>query len=143
VAIARLDANLGVGRARATSLAIGAVAGCTLVAAVDPSDSGTYPSCPTQALLGFDCPACGTLRGVHAITRGRLGDALSHNVLLLVAVPVGLLVWWRWVRAAAGRPVVARPLPAWVVPVAVSVALAFTVLRNLDVTALHWLDSAA
>ncbi len=143
-----LGRRLGPERAVPASMAIGAVAGCALVALVDPNEGGRYPTCPTRALLGIDCPACGTLRGLHALSRGRVGLALDHNVLLALAVPVGLVVWWSWVRSALGLPVraVAAPgwtVPRWIVPVTVTVAVAFTVLRNLPVASLEWLGSGA
>jgi hypothetical protein len=132
---------LGSDRRTAATLAAGAVAGCALLVAVDPHEGGRYPSCPTQVLLGIDCPACGTLRGVNRLLHGDLAGALSHNVLLLLAVPLGLAAWWGWVRAAAGRPVPARALPRWAVPAAVVVAVAFTAARNLALPGLEWLDS--
>lgn len=118
-------------RRRAASLAVGAVAGCALLAVVDPSEPGRYPVCPTAALLGLDCPACGTLRGVHALARGRPLAALDHNVLLAVAVPVALLVWWQLVRRAAGRPAAEPSWPRWATPVAIFVAAVFGIVRNV------------
>jgi hypothetical protein len=138
-----LSRHLGTERAVSASMAIGAVCGCALVALVDPGDGGPYPTCPTRALLGIDCPACGTLRGLHALSRGRLGEALDHNVLLLVAVPIGAVVWWRWLRAAAGRPPRAVTLPRGALPVVVAVATVFAICRNLPLQGLSWLDSAA
>lgn len=135
--------DVPVERATAATLAVGAVCGCALVALVDPGESSAYPACPTRALLGIDCPACGTLRGLHALTRGQLGRALDHNVLLLLAVPVGLVAWWGWVRGALGRPVRPVTTPRWAVPALVVVAVAFTALRNVDVAALSWLASSA
>lgn len=130
-------------RATAASLAIGALCGCALVALFDPSDTSAYPSCPTRTLLGIDCPACGTLRGLHALSHGQVGQALDHNALLVLAVPIGLVAWWGWVRGAVGRRTRPITLPAWAGPMLVVVALAFTVLRNLDVEALAWLGSSA
>lgn len=130
-------------RRTAAALAVGAVAGCALLAVVDPNEPGRYPSCPTRALLGIDCPACGTLRGVHALLHGDVGAALGHNLLLLLAVPVGLAAWWGWVRTALGQPP-RHPSgwPAWAVGAAVVMAVAFTVVRNTGLAGLGWLDSA-
>jgi len=130
-----------VGRATAAKLAVGSLAACAVVALVDPDQPGRYPPCPTSALLGFDCPACGTLRGVHALSRGRIASALDHNLLLALAVPVGLVAWWGWVRIAAGRPPWRVAWPRWALPVVVVIAVAFTVARNLPVDGLAWLAS--
>ncbi len=131
------------GRAGAAALAGGAVAGGALVALVDPNEPGHYPGCPTQTLLGLDCPACGVLRGVHALARGDVVGALDHNLLLLAAVPVALLCWWGWIRVAVGRPGPPTRWPTWAPLVAVVLAAAFAVARNLPVGDLAWLGSAA
>ena len=138
-----LSRRLAPERAAPASLALGAVCACALIALVDPNEGGRYPTCPTQALLGIDCPACGTLRGLHALSRGQVGRALDHNLLLLLAVPIGVVVWCRWVRGAAGRPVRPVHVPTWVLPASVLVAATFAVLRNLDIGALSWLGSGA
>ena len=140
--LAALEARLGEARALPATLAAGAVCAGALIALVDP-EGGAYPACPTRALLGVDCPACGTLRGLHALSRGRVAEALDHNLLLVLAVPLGLVAWWGWVRAAAGAPVVNRPVSRWAIGLAVVVAVAFAVLRNLSLGGLDWLDSAA
>lgn len=141
--LAALDRRLGEGRAVPASLALGAVCAGAVVALVDPDGGGPFPTCPTRALLGVDCPVCGTLRGMHALSRGRLVEALDHNLLLLVAVPVGLVAWWGWVRAAVGTPVPARTEPRWAIGVAIVVAAAFGVVRNLPLEGLGWLGSGA
>jgi hypothetical protein len=128
-------------RATAAGLAAGAVLGCTALALVDPSEPGRYPLCPTRALLGVDCPACGTLRGLHALLRGRPLDALGHNVLLAVAVPVGLVVWFGWLRAALGGPAQTWSVPRWALPTLAVVAVAFAVLRNVPIAPFSWLHS--
>jgi hypothetical protein len=142
VPLAALEARLGEARALPATLATGAVCAGALVALVDP-EGGAYPTCPTRALLGVDCPACGTLRGLHALARGRVSEALDHNLLLLLAVPLGVVAWFGWVRAAAGAPMATRAVPRWAIALAVVVAIAFAVLRNLSLGGLEWLDSGA
>lgn len=129
-------------RVVAASLAAGAAAACAVLAVVDPNQPGHYPACPTSALLGLDCPACGALRAVHALTHGDVVRALDHNVLLLAALPVALLTWWAWARVAAGRPAPAPRWPSWAGPTAIMVAAMFAVVRNLPIDALRWLDAA-
>jgi hypothetical protein len=131
-------------RATAAKLAASALGACALVAAVDPDGGGPYPTCPTRALLGVDCPVCGTLRGTHALLRGRVAEALDHNLLLLVAVPLAVVAWLGWVATAAGRrtPWHLR-IPAWGVWAVAVLALAYAVARNLPVDALGGLASDA
>lgn len=131
------------GRRQAALLAGGALAGCALLAVADPDDGGPYPTCPTRALLGVDCPACGTLRGVHAALRGRLVEALDHNLLLLVALPVVGVVWLGWLAQAIGATAPLRRLPRWAVPAGVALAIVFGIARNLPGDRLGWLASSA
>lgn len=129
-------------RAVAAWTAAGTLAAAAVVALVDPNQPGRYPSCPTRLLTGLDCPACGTLRGLHELSRGHIAAALDHNVLLLAAVPLGLWLWFRWARTATtGTPAPAVVYPRWVMPVMVTVAVTFTVARNLSIPALTWLDA--
>ena len=128
---------------QAAVLAAGALGGCTMLALFDPNDGGPYPACPTQALLGIDCPACGTLRGLHALLRGRVGTALDHNVLLVAAVPLAVAALVLTVLPLAGRPRRALVIPRWAVVIAAVVALTFGVVRNLGIGVLSGLDSGA
>lgn len=54
----------------------------------DPSTSAIFPPCPTNALTKLHCPGCGTLRALHALLRGDLGEALSQNALAVVFIPI-------------------------------------------------------
>lgn len=106
----------------------------------DPHVQGSWGVCPT-ALLGFDCPACGSLRAVYHLTNVDLLAAASSNLLLVLFAPVGLLLWLRrargaWLGGAASRPLHV-PSAGWVL-VAITV-VAFTIARNLPPGA--WLHS--
>lgn len=115
-------------------LAAGAagLAACAVLAVRDPNQQGSYGFCPFKAATGLDCPGCGVLRGVHALTQGDVAQAVGLNALLIVLVPAAIWGWFRWVRAAAqGRtfPGLALTRPATIaVIVAVTV---FWVARNL------------
>ena len=123
-------------------LAAGALAALGSVAlhVRDPHEPGSWGICPT-ALLGLDCPGCGSLRAVHELTHGQLAAAASSNLLLVLAIPVVAVLWIRrlavtWVHGSLAPP--ATP-PAWVWGVLLVVMTVFTVLRNLPVGA--WLHS--
>jgi hypothetical protein len=120
-----------------------AVAGCALLAAVDPDRSGIFPECPTRLLLGMDCPACGTLRGLHALLRGRVLEALDHNVLLIVAVPLAIVLLLGRVAPLVGRPARAVAIQPRLQVVLIGVAVAFAITRNLPFSAVAVLGSGA
>jgi hypothetical protein len=133
------------GRLRSVRIAglAGLAAATAYVGLVDPSDGGAYPVCPSQALFGIDCPACGGLRGTHALLNGNVVGALDHNLLLplLLALPAAALALW--LLPLAGRPSPRVRLPRWSLVAAGAVAAVFTVLRNLPVAALEFLASGA
>ena len=51
------------------------------------------------ALLGVQCPGCGSLRGVHDLATGQVAEAVGHNALLVPVLAV--LVWWWAAQVAA------------------------------------------
>ena len=101
----------------------------------DPHASGSWGACPS-ALLGFWCPGCGGLRGVHDLTDLRLADAASSNLLLVLAAPVVVVLLGRWALDAwTGReraPLADRTRMILVTLLLASLAV-FTVARNLPV----------
>lgn len=112
--------------------AIGGLAACGYVYAVDPSEPGHFPPCPLKTFTGLDCPFCGGLRGTHELLHGNLAAAVDYNALTtLFVIPVTLLLLIAWtVQRWRGEEFKIR------IPVPVSVALvtavlAFTVVRNV------------
>lgn len=119
------------------------VAGAALAAAtalwfVDPN-THRLALCPLHEITGLWCPFCGSTRASHALLHGQLGTALHDNALFVVALPLLVLLWWRW-RSAALRPD-SRVLPRPVFWAGLAVVLAFGVFRNLP--AGHWLAPPA
>jgi hypothetical protein len=122
-----------------------AVAGTAALAVGNP-DATHVPLCPLKAATGLDCPLCGGLRAVHALTRFRLGEALDHNALFTLSVPFLIVGWVVWMHDAAtrgrdGRIGPRRSAPTWAFPALVAVLVAFGVARNLP--GLAWLGSSA
>jgi hypothetical protein len=108
-----------------------------LVTVRDPHANGSYGVCPLYALTGVWCPACGGLRATHDLAHGDLAGAWSMNPLWVLAVPLVVVLWGRWVaRSALGRRT--EPAPAWLAWVVLAVVVGFGVLRNLPATA-PWL----
>lgn len=111
---------------------VAGAAGCTLLALVDPNQPGRYPLCPFRALTSLPCPACGSLRGMHALLRGDVVGAAGFNVLLLIALPAVIYAWLVWASTQVGGPALPRPrLQPGLQWGLLAVALTFGVLRNL------------
>lgn len=111
------------------------VASTAYVGAVDPGQPGHYPLCPLRAIFGVDCPGCGGLRCVHALTRGDVAAAADFNLLAVVLLPVAVAAWLVWFRRAwTGTSPALTPARQRLRPLApmvlVVVMLAFAVVRN-------------
>ena len=124
------------------AVAAAAAGGCAAIWLADLTVAGgVLPVCPTKALLGIDCPGCGSLRMIHSLLHLDVSAAVRFNALGVVAVV--LLVWayamWAYGRAV-GRPMRGWQHLRWSAPVALVLTLAWFALRNLPFepfTALH------
>lgn len=115
---------------------IAATAACGYVRAIDPNSPGHYPTCPFLAVSGLFCPGCGTLRAIHALTHGDLGEAVGLNVFTVSMLPLLSFLWLRWavasLRDRPSRTRAADPRLIWLLLVAIIV---FWVVRNLPLGA--------
>ena len=128
-------------RQRSVPFALGApllvAASTTLVCAAtwvaDPTTpGGPLPLCPTKALLGIDCPGCGSARMLYSLMHGNGVAAARFNALGVVAVV--LLVWayaaWTYGRLT-GRPVRGWQHQRWAATVTLVLVTGWFVVRNL------------
>ncbi len=99
---------------------------------VDPATSVMMPKCPFKLLTGFDCPACGSQRTLHALLHGELGKALSFNPFLVISLPyvtaVAVTTFGRREWCVRWR---ARVLHPKVVSLYVVLIMAWWILRNM------------
>jgi hypothetical protein len=127
-----------------TPLAVAATAGagCLALAVWNPGDHGV-PICPTKWVTGLDCPLCGGMRAVAQLTRGHIGRAADHNLLVAALAPVAVIWWLMWWQAdRRGRPMPRLRVGRVGWTAIVAVAVAFTVVRNLHTGGFpHWLNS--
>jgi Protein of unknown function (DUF2752) len=83
---------------------------CAAVWVGDPTTpGGPLPVCPTKALLGIDCPGCGSARMLYSLMHGNLVAAARFNALGLVAL---VLLVWAYAAWSYGR-VTGRRIPGW------------------------------
>lgn len=121
-------------RLRTPLLTVATLAAATVALHVrDPHVTHSWGVCPLYATTGIYCPGCGGLRGVNDLTNGHLGQAVSSNLLLVLAMPFAAAFFARWAYGAwTGREVRAIPaMPKPVVVTLIGLALVFTVVRNL------------
>lgn len=50
-----------------------------------------FPKCPFYSATHFYCPGCGSQRAIHQLLHGNVFQAASHNLLLVLSVPI--LLW--------------------------------------------------
>ena len=114
-------------------VAAASAAVCTGIWLGDPTTpNGPIPVCPTKALLGIDCPGCGSMRMLYSLMHGDLSAAARFNALGLVAVV--LLIWtycvWTYGRVT-GQRIRGWQRNRWASVVTLSLVAAWLVMRNL------------
>lgn len=92
--------------------------------------------CPLRLTTGLDCPGCGATRMAAALLHGDLGSALQYNAPVLVGGLVVGYLWIAWVLQRFGfvrlpRPRLGPRARRLLLPVLVTLAVAFAVVRNL------------
>jgi hypothetical protein len=116
-------------------LLVGALAGCTCVAVWvgDPTTPGGFlPVCPTKALLGVDCPGCGSLRMIYSLLHGDLVSALRFNALALVALAFLVVAYATWTYGRiVGHQARSWQHYRWPATVALVLVSLWFVMRNL------------
>ncbi|OBJ06577.1 DUF2752 domain-containing protein [Mycobacterium colombiense] len=108
---------------------------CAAIWAGDPTTPhGPLPVCPTKALLGIDCPGCGSLRMVYSLMHGNLLAAARFNALGLAAVVLLLWTYFAWTYGRlVGRRIRGWQHGRWAAVVTLSLVLAWFVVRNIPV----------
>ncbi len=98
-----------------------------------PSRNAFYPPCLFHMTTGLHCPGCGTLRGLHALLHGRVIEALGHNALTIIALPLLAYAGLAAVMGRLGRPLPMPRLHPALPWVAAAMYLLFGLLRNIPV----------
>ena len=116
-------------------LLVGALAAgtCAAVWIGDPTTpGGVMPICPTKALLGVDCPGCGTLRMIYSLLHGDLLAAVRFNAVALVALGFLAVAYGTWTYGrVTGRQIIGWQHHRWAAPITLVVVGVWFVARNL------------
>ena len=116
-------------------VAAGAGVVCCAIWLSNPTvPGGPIPVCPTKALLGIDCPGCGSMRMLYSLMPGDFSAALHFNAVGLIALV--LLVWsygaWTYCRGA-GRRITSWQHRGWAAPAVLTVMCIWFVIRNVPI----------
>ena len=116
-------------------LLVGAVAAgaCAVIWIGDPTTPGGFlPVCPTKALLGIDCPGCGTLRMIYSLLHGDFVAAVRFNALAVVALGLLIVAYLVWTYGqAVGRKFAGWQHHRWAAMVTMVAVTVWFVVRNL------------
>lgn len=96
----------------------------------DPGTTQWMPQCPSHYLTDYDCPGCGTLRGVHAILHGDIAAAWHFNAALFFAVPL-IIALALAPHTRVGSPLRRLADSRWTPLTVLLLLIAWTILRNL------------
>lgn len=116
-------------------LLVGALAAgtCAAVWIGDPTTPGGFlPLCPTKALLGVDCPGCGTLRMIYSLLHGDVLAAIRFNAFALVALGFLAVAYGTWTYArVSGRQIGGWQHYRWAPQITLAVVAVWFVVRIL------------
>ncbi|MCB0916988.1 MAG: DUF2752 domain-containing protein [Actinobacteria bacterium] len=127
----------------APAAALGGVTlGVAYFAATDPHEQGLIPPCLLLTLTGLDCPLCGGSRALHDLAHGNVAEAMDHNALVVLGLPVIVLGLIAAVIGIGRRRLWSNARVRNILLIAGGVLLLlFMIVRNLP--GLEYLDSVA
>ena len=116
-------------RAAAPVLIIGLAASLLLL--FPPTQYTFYPQCPIYRSFHLLCPGCGTTRALAALLRGHLREALRHNALTTLMLPIAAAYAARSYSSLLHRESVrwSQP-PAAAIYMMIAITAVFTIVRN-------------
>jgi hypothetical protein len=116
-------------------LLVGALAGCACAAILlaDPTTpGGVIPVCPTKALLGLDCPGCGSMRMLYSLMHGNLLAAVKFNAMAVVGLVLLIVAYVTWTYGRiVGRQILSWQHHRWAAAVTLVLVSTWFVVRNL------------
>ena len=102
-----------------------------------------YPQCGFKRVTTLDCPGCGGLRSVHAVTNGRPVAAFRNHPALILSLPILVYIFVLWLREwrqtgklpiPLASPSSNRPL-IWIAALFITVG----VIRLIPIKPFSWL----
>lgn len=100
----------------------------------NPADCVWMPKCPSKFISGYDCPACGSQRALHAVLHGRLGEAWHLNPFICIALPfVAAVIWSTFPRLRGSATVRRITHSRMAARIYIAAFFAWWILRNTSI----------
>lgn len=119
-------------RFRSAVILVGVLFALGWLAINNPLSHSYLPRCPTEQLMGFYCPGCGSTRATHHLLNARLGVAMRYNPLMVI-VGVPLALWYLLrtsVFVATGNQLKIPGIPSKIGWAALILVVVYTAVRN-------------
>jgi hypothetical protein len=108
--------------------------GAALLYHFPPGEGTYYPTCIFHTVTGLHCPGCGATRGLAALVRGDLAQAMAYNPLFVLALPfIAIGLFALAFRLWTGRRLALVRLPGWWGWAMLWLIVIYGVLRNVGV----------
>jgi len=121
-------------RLMAATIWLVSAGGAAYLFVFEPGRTGIFPTCPFRTLTGWNCPGCGTTRGLHQLLHGHVVAAFELNPLMFFLLPVlgyFLIAYTRFALTGHPMPQINfSPKYGWI---ATALILCFWVFRNTSV----------
>jgi hypothetical protein len=104
---------------------------------VEPKD-GNLPKCLFHQVTGLYCPGCGVQRSFHALLHGHLLQAMDHNLLFILLLPmiIFFISNFLWNKKYSSTSFIYKPVFSTTI---VFIVVSFWVLRNIPFAPFSWL----
>ena len=96
----------------------------------------SFMFCPFNRLTGLYCPVCGMTRAAYELLHLHILRAIRDNALIVLLIGPGAayMVLREYVNFLAGRIIWKQiPFPKWMFVSLITIAIVFTILRNIPV----------
>ncbi len=119
-------------KVKAAVVLIAAAALVLILSFIDPTKYTYYPPCYFKAITGYLCPGCGGIRGIHLLLNGHFLEAIKHNILIFIFIPI--IAYYLLTKVALlffGKNLPPFNPPLIIVILLIVIIILYTILRNL------------
>ncbi|WP_299765819.1 DUF2752 domain-containing protein [uncultured Dokdonia sp.] len=96
------------------------------------SGEGIFPRCIFNLATGFHCPGCGSQRATHDLLHFRIGEALKHNiVIVLIAISILSKIYAFFSKKYFPKYYYNLPHKSYFIYTSIGIVCIYWILRNI------------